>query len=181
MKKNKFFIAIFIIITMLVIFCGYKIYSTYFCSTEITAVDNSFKITIPNRVKYKIKESNEEKYSLEFYSVKDEMFFYSTVIDKKSNINLEEAISNEKNNLSSNLKDVKIISDVSKITISNYNSYKYSYTYKDENYGNELYAEVVWIETDSKIYILDLEVITKNMKKYQSIFESIESSFVEIH
>ena len=50
---------------------GIHFYNKYFCYTDIAAVDNSFKITVPNRVKYKVKESSDENYSLDFYYVKD--------------------------------------------------------------------------------------------------------------
>ena len=180
MKKKHFFFFFFIIILIIVLaFASHKIYQTYFCSTDISSYDNSFKLTIPNRIKYKIKESSEQNYTLDLYSVKDEMFLYSTVIDKKTEINLEETVKNEKENVSKTLSNFNNILDVQKISIQNYNSYKYSYTYSDSDYGKDLYAEIVWIETDSKIYVLDLEVITKNMNKYKTLFEKIESSFIE--
>ena len=175
MKKKHIFILIFIIILIAILaFAGHKIYKTYFCSTEISSRDNSFKLTIPNRIKYKVKDSNDEN-----YTVKDEMFLYSTVINKKSEINLEETVKNEKENVSKTLSNFNNISDVQKISIQNYNSYKYSYTYSDTDYGKDLYAEIVWIQTDSRIYVLDLEVITKNINKYKPLFEKIESSFIE--
>ena len=180
MKKKRIFILIFVIILVAILaFVGHKIYKTYFCSTDISAYDNSFKLTIPNRIKYKIKESSEQNYTLDLYSIKDEMFLYSTVIDKKTEINLEETVKNEKENVSKTLSNFNNILDVKKISIQNYNSYKYSYTYSDSDYGKDLYAEIVWIETDSKIYVLDLEVITKNMNKYKPLFEKIENSFTE--
>lgn len=180
MKKKHIFILIFIIILIAILaFAGHKIYKTYFCSTDISAFDNSFKLSIPNRIKYKVKDSGDENYSLDLYSVKDEMFLYSTVIDKKSEINLEDTVKNEKENVSKTLSNFNNISDVQKISIQNYNSYKYSYAYSDTDYGKDLYAEIVWIQTDSRIYVLDLEVITKNINKYKPLFEKIESSFIE--
>ena len=48
MKKKHFFILIFIIILISVLaFASHKIYKTYFCSTDISSYDNSFKLTIP--------------------------------------------------------------------------------------------------------------------------------------
>ena len=180
MKKKHIFILIFIIILIAILaFAGHKIYKTYFCSTEISSRDNSFKLTIPNRIKYKVKDSNDENYTLDLYSVKDEMFLYSTVINKKSEINLEETVKNEKESVSKTLSNFNNILDVQKTSIQNYNSYKYAYTYSDADYGKDLYAEIVWVETDSKIYVLDLEVITKNINKYKPLFEKIESSFIE--
>ena len=178
--KNKIILIIFIIIVLaLTVLLGYHIYDNYFCYTEVSSVDNSFTLTIPNKVKFKIKNSNEENYLLDLYYVKDEMFLYSSVIDKKSEIDLKEVVETEKNNLASTLNNVNSISDTSEITINNYKSFKYSYIYSDSEYGKDLYSEVIWIETDTKIYILDLEVITKNMNKYKSIFEEIEMSFNE--
>ena len=57
MKKKHIFILIFIIILIAILaFASHKIYKTYFCSTEISSRDNSFKLTIPNRIKYKVKD-----------------------------------------------------------------------------------------------------------------------------
>ena len=107
--RNKKILIVFIILMLIVLgFLGYYFYSTYFCYTDVVAVDNSFKVTVPNRVKYKVKESSDENYTLDFYSVKDEMFFYSNVINKQSEIDLKEVVSTEKNNLSSNLENVEI-------------------------------------------------------------------------
>lgn len=162
--KNKKFLVLYIILLIIVFaILGYYLYNKYYCYTEVIAVDNSFKVTVPNRINYKIKETSDENYTLDFYSIKDEMFFYSNVIDKQSEIDLKEVVTTEKNNLSSNLSNVNIVSDVTESNINNYKVCKYSYTYTDSSYGNDLYAEVAWIETKSKIYILDLEVITKNM------------------
>ena len=180
MKKKHIFILIFIIILIAILaLAGHKIYKIYFCSTDISSYDNSFRLSIPNRIKYKIKESSEQNYTLDLYSIKDEMFLYSTVIDKKSEINLEDTVKNEKESVSKTLSNFNNILDVKKTSIQNYNSYKYAYTYSDADYGKDLYAEIVWIETDSKIYVLDLEVITKYMSKYKPLFEKIESSFIE--
>lgn len=115
MKKKHIFILIFIIILIAILaFVGHKIYKTYFCSTEISSRDNSFKLTIPNRIKYKVKDSNDENYTLDLYSVKDEMFLYSTVINKKSEINLEETVKNEEESVSKTLSNFNNILDVQK-------------------------------------------------------------------
>lgn len=179
--KNKIVLTVFIIILLaIIVLLGYHIYNKYFCYTEVSSIDNSFKLTIPNRVKFKIKNSDKENYFLDLYSVKDEMFLYTSVINKKSEVDLNEAVDSEKNNLVTALTNVNSISDTSELTINDNKSCKYSYIYSDSEYGKELYSEVVWIETESKIYILDLEVITKNMNKYKPIFEEIENSFIEI-
>ncbi len=177
MRKNiKSYIFIIVIIFLFLI--GFYLYHKYFCYTEIFSKNNEFSISIPNKISYKIKDSTEENYFLDFYSIKDEMFFYSNIIEKEDNIDLFEIVNKEKENLISNLQDVNIISDVTQISINNFNAYKYCYSYKDSDYEKDLYAEVVWIETDSKVYILDLEVINNNMKKYKSTFEHIENSLL---
>lgn len=179
MKNNKVLIIFCILLLIILIILGSFFYNKYFCYTDIYSIDNSFKVSVPNRVNFKVKESSEENYFLDFYSVKDEMFFYSNCINKPSEINLKEVVHNEKNNVSLNLQNVNMVSDICQFNINNYKAYKYSYTYTDTSYENDLFAEIVWIETDSKIYVLDLEVITKNMEKYKRIFEKIENSFIE--
>ncbi len=177
MRNKKILLILCILIFIILLILGYFFYNKYFCYTEITSIDNDFKISVPNRVKFKVKEPSQENYFLDFYSVKDEMFFYSNSINKQSEINLKEIVNNEKNSVSLNLQNVNMLSDICEFTINNYKACKYSYTYTDTSYGNDLFAEVVWIEANSEIYVLDLEVITKNMEKYKEIFETIINSF----
>ena len=59
--RNKKFLIVFIILILIVLgILGYYFYNKYFCYTDIVAVDNSFKVTLPNRVKYKVKEAFED-------------------------------------------------------------------------------------------------------------------------
>lgn len=178
-KNKKIIIVSIIFLVVLIVGTLLHIYNKYCCSKVITSSDKSFNITIPNRINYKVKDLIGENYSLELYSVKDEMFIYTTELEKSEDLELEKSVIAEKDSLIKKLSDVNVISDVSQIQVNNYNAFKYAYTYKDESLNKDLYSEVVWIEADKKIYILDLEVIIKNMEKYKKIFENIETSFEE--
>ena len=177
--KNKIIWILSIFVIILFVIFGYYFYHKNFCYTTVSSRDNSFSISIPNKVNFKFKDSSEDDYFLDFYSIKDNMFFYSNIIDKKAEINLVDVVNEEKNNLNSNFENVNVLSDVENFSFNNYNACKYSYTYKEPNLNKDLYAEVFWIETNSKIYVLDLEVSSEKIDKYKPIFDHIEYSFIE--
>lgn len=176
--KKVFLIIFSCILVVLLCILGYFLYK-YFTPITLNSIDNSFSITIPGKVKLKTRESTDGDYKLDVYSIKDEMFLNSTVFELQHDIDLLDAVSNEKSTLSTSRQIIGDISDTSEIAIKDYNAYKYSYTYHDSDYNDDIYAEIVWIKTKKSIYILDFEVILKNKDKYIPIFASIANSFTE--
>ena len=178
MQLKKIFISIVIIfIICLIILGGYFLYK-YNTPTKLTSLDNSFTIMIPGKVNFKIKEAKDTDYKLDIYSVKDEMTFYSVGFEKTGEINLLDAVNIERNDISKSEKNVRDMSEAINLNINNYNSYKYSYIYYDSNFNSDIYTEIVWIETPQNVYVLDFEVVTKNMEKYKPIFSDIYNSFI---
>lgn len=166
-------IVILLIILSLAIFFVYKNNST---PVELTSNDNSFKITIPGNIKFERKSTD----TLDIFSKKDEMILSSTVIKKEREINLSDAAALEMAGLHNLKPNLDNLSELNKIDLDGYEAYKYSYTYSDKDYENDFYTEIVWIKTDKNIYVLDLEVITKNQEKYKDLFNKIINSFEEI-
>lgn len=177
--KKLILILSFTFIILVISICGYFLYH-YYLPVTVTSFDHTFQITVPGTVKFKIQNADTTDYSLDIYSTKDEMFFYSTVIEKRNTIDLKENINTEKSDLPNIRKDIKNISDLSEISIGNAHGFEYHYNYYDEDYRENLYTKVVWIETEKNIYILDFEVIEKNQSKYIPIFEKIINSFKEL-
>lgn len=144
--------------------------------TQLTSNDNSFRITIPSKIKFERKSTD----TLDIFSKKDEMILSSTVMKKDRDVNLSDVAALEMAGLSNNKSNLDNLSELNKIDLKNYEAYKYSYTYFDQEYNNNFYVEIVWIKTDKNIYVLDLEVITKNQEKYKDLFNEIINSFEEI-
>lgn len=142
----------------------------------LTSNDNSFKVSIPGKIKFEKKNSA----TLDIFSKKDEMILSSTVITKERDINLKDIVELEMAGLPSLKTNVDNLSHANKIELKNHEAYKYSYTYYDADYQNDFYAEIIWIKTEKNIYVLDLEVITKNQEKYVPLFNEIINSFEEI-
>ena len=176
--KKKIIILVTIVTIFILCIVGYFLYD-YFTPSTVTSTDQKFSLTIPGKVKYKTRQDENKNYNLELYSIKDEMFIYSTVIEKTEPVQVKNAVQMEKDDLANVRKELKDITDISERSLDSGNAYEYSYTYYDESYQDHLFAQIVWIETEKNIYILDCEVITKNQEKYKPIFNKIISSFDE--
>lgn len=182
MKSKKSFIVLLVTIFLLLILLigGYFLYR-YLKPVTISAVDNSFNLTIPGKIKLKTREFTDADYKLDLYSVKDKMFLNTLSIEKKQDLDLEKVVSEEKSSLSEQRKEIKEVSETQKIDIRDYLAYQYHYQYYEEDFGEDVYCQIVWIQTQNTIYVLDLEVVMSNQAKYLPIFEQIISSFEEIH
>lgn len=179
MNYKKIAIVILAIVAILAIGIGsYYLYQNNKWIT-LSALDNSYQVKVPKHIQAKVKEVTNETDKLDFYSVKNEMTFTSSMYPKTENMNLVEFIENEKTHLSEVRENIRELSDTEDLTISNNKAYRYSYLYFDNAYQKDFFAEIVWIETETNIYVLDLEVIVDNKDKFISIFHKIENSFVE--
>lgn len=175
-KKVIIISIICIVLVIAVVLSLYFINKSNTTPTLLTSNDNSFKISIPGKINFEKKDSS----TLDIFSKKDEMILSSTVIAKERDINIIDVAQLEMAGLSSLKTNLDNLSELTKIELKNYEAYKYSYTYYDDEYKNDFYAEIVWIKTDKNIYVLDLEVIIKNQEKYIPLFNEIVNSFEEI-
>ncbi len=172
-----YIVAIFCVLIVIAITCAIFLLNRETPSpVEVTSNDDTFKLTIPGKVEFTRKTTE----TLDIYSSKDEMILTSSVIQKKDEVNLRDIASLEMAGLYSNKTNLNNVSELTQVTIKDYEAYKYSYTYFDEEYNSDFYTEVIWISADKYLYALDLEVITKNQEKYKPIFENIINSFEEI-
>lgn len=179
-SKRKIAIIISIIVILLIAGICTSIYyvsKNNMKTTELVSNDNSFKLTVPSKIKFERKESD----TLDIFSEKDEMIISSTVIKKEKEINLSDAVYLEMAGLHNTKQQLDNLSGLENISIQNSEACKYSYNYFDEKYNDFFYTEIVWIKTEKNIYVLDCEVITKNQEKYKPLFTEIISSFEEIN
>ena len=179
MNTKKIFIFIILLLLILGVIFGVIFIYNNAKATTLTSADNSFKITVPGNVKFKQQIQENTDYSLDIYSVKDEMFFNSTVVAKQKEIDLLEAINKEKADVPNIRSNVRNATNTTEVTIKDVTAYQYSYIYYDDVYKKDLYVQVVWIQTARNIYVLDFEVITQNQDKYIPIFNKMISSFQE--
>lgn len=179
MEQKKLWIGIACIIALILAGIGIYVVYLYHKPITLTSYDNSYSVTLPKRVKPKVKETNGSTNTLTFYSIKDEMFFTSSVYPNNTNTNLSEFIQEERKNLPEVRETIRDLSEIEEIKIQDYSAFRYTYLYFDSNYNSDIYVQAIWIQTDFNIYVLDLEVISKNMEKYKPIFEQIALSFTE--
>jgi len=175
-NKKTIIISVVLVVLIAIILSIFFITNNNSTPVELTSNDNSFRLSIPGKIKFERKNSN----TLDIFSEKDEMILSTTVMEKQRDVNLEDIAKLEMAGLSSLKQNLDNLSDLSKIELKDYEAYRYSYTYYDQDYQNDFYTEIVWIKTEKNIYVLDCEVIIKNQEKYKTLFNEIINSFEEI-
>lgn len=145
-----------------------------------SSFDNTYSVQVPKKLNITVKTATNDRDKLDFYSLKKEVIFSSSMYPKQTEVNLPKFIEDEKTNLPTIRENIRDLSDTKEISIQNYKAYEYSYTSYDSDYGSDLYTEIIWIETEKNIYVLDMEVISQNAKQMKPIFDNIKNSFIEI-
>lgn len=168
-------VSIIIIIAMFFIFQKKEIsYKT------LTATDGSFEIGFPSNVSYQVNGKENNEFVIDLYSTKEEMFLYATKIAKSREIDFYQVVNDDKENYLKQKQNTREDSGIISTPIKDYKAYEYHFIYNDNSYGKDFYCQVVWIETDTNLYILNFEVIDKNKERFQDIFNNIKNSFNEL-
>ena len=140
--------------------------------------DGKFQINVPEDID--IEFNNDEDYSLDLFSEKDNMYLYSTTIYKTREVVLLDYVKDDKEYVISSKEHSRDVSDITSMQIQDYIAYTYNFNYTDSEFGKDFHTQIVWIETSENIYILNFEVITENKDKYIQTFNDIANSFIEI-
>jgi hypothetical protein len=170
---KKVFIVICIVVLIAIAIIACMLYSpkteeiTY---ATLTATDESFQVSFPSNISYKINSKEDNDFVIDLYSTKDEMFFYATKISKVHDIDFYQVVNGDKENYLSNKENILEDSGIVSSDVPNCTSYEYSFIYSDTSYGKDFYSYVVWIETDSNLYVLNFEVIKDNMEDFKDVF-----------
>ena len=182
--NKKLIIAISCIVIVVLVLIGILIFyikninsNTY---STINSSDGTFAINFPNSISYKMNSEGNNEFGIDLYSKNDEMFFYASSIKKLHDIDLYTVAQNDKENYSKDKENIHDDSGLIKTAVKDYNAYRYNFIYTDASYGDDFYITVIWIETPEYLYILNLEVVSRNKEKYETIFENIINSFVEL-
>lgn len=181
MKKKKVILSGIVVIAILIsiflfIFLSSKKEASY---QTITSTDHRFSLQIPSDRNYKINTKEDSTFTLDFYSVSDEMYCYASTIKKQREVNLLDLVNEDKTSYLADKENIRDDSGIQEIKLKDYKTYEYTLTYYDSSYGKDFYADVVWIETENYLYILNFEVIHANQKIYQEIFFKMKNSFTE--
>lgn len=168
-------IVIIIAVALILIFNRPKVtYST------LNSTDNKFSIELPSNIEYTINSDNNNSFTMDLYSVKDEMYMYASSLSKNRELDLLEIIQNDKLSYLSDKENITNDTGINEIAIKDYKAYEYSIQYYDKEYGKDFYSNIVWIETSTDIYILNFEVVSNNASKYKDIFSNIKNSFIQL-
>lgn len=180
---NKKYILIGAISTVVVIIIAFAVFFMSRRSNEykdLEATDGKFKVSIPSSMHYTINSKENNDFTIDLYSKKDEMYMYATTIEKKRELDLYEVATDDKTEYFKDTENIRDDSGVIQTTINNYKACEYSLVYYDKEYAKDFYCNVVWFETQNYIYVFNFEVINNNADKYKDIFINIKNSFVEL-
>lgn len=181
MNKKHIFIGIGIIISFIVIIgLIYFFIKSKITYTTLKSIDEKFSIELPSNIEYKTNLKEGNNFTIDLYSVKDEMYMYATSIEKTHELDLLEIVKDDKVSYTADKENIAEDTGISEINIKDYKAYEYSLKYYDKEYGKDFYSNIVWIETSNNIYILNFEVVSNNADKYKDIFVNIKNSFVEL-
>lgn len=139
---------------------------------------NNKEISLEIAKKYELKQSHSsDKYLIELKS-NISLNIYISKKDIIENKELSEIVSADKrafleefdatSNIS-NLKEMQVLNDVP--------SYSYSFQYLDSNTKKAYYLHVIWIETETGYYIIDIELPVEYLNYYSNIITDTVSGF----
>lgn len=181
MNKKHIFIGIVIAILVIVIIgLIYFFNKSKITYTTLKSSDGKFSIELPSNIEYKINSKENNDFTIDLYSVKDEMYMYASSVEKTRELDLLEIVQDDKTSYIADKENITDDTGINEINIKDYKAYEYSLKYYDKEYGKDFYSNIVWIETSNNIYILNFEVISNNTDRYKDIFSNIKNSFVEL-
>jgi len=178
-KQLRIFLIIIFLLFILILLVG--------CKTDelntpenviVQSDDEKFQISLPSSID--IEFNNDQNYSLDLFSSKDNMYLYANTIYKNREIDLLEYIKDDKEYIFSSKENSRNCSEISSVQIHDYKAYTYSFIYTDSDFGKDFYTQIIWIETSQNIYILNFEIIIENKDSFIQIFNDIAHSFTEI-
>lgn len=170
--KTIILISLIIILCIIIGVISYFIYSNNNKDIEFTSIDDSFKITLSNKIRPKQVVISKEDYVLDIISAKKQMFMYVTLFNKERDLDFLQLVNNEKTAIASSRENVRDQSEVTLLEFNGLTSYTYSYTYFDKDYNKDLYTEVYWLIDSEKIYIFDFEIIAENTEYGKTLFKN---------
>lgn len=180
---NKKYILIGAISTIIVMILACVIFFVCTRTEEyktLESTDGKFSIEMPSNIEYKVNSKENNTFTIDLYSVKDEMYIYATTINKTRKVDLMDIINNDKTSYLADKENIREDSGIIETSIKDFKAYEYSFVYYDKSYGKDFYCNTVWIETNSNLYILNFEVINDNAEKYKDIFNKMKISFTEL-
>lgn len=179
-KKILILVAVLLIIILLIIFVpktGKEIKEKQIenakTNSTFSSTDNSINIDLSK--KYEFSEyTPTEDYILELRSSNKTNIFVS----KKAlyeNKTLENIVSADKNSYISKFKSYSNLSNVTQLVVSGFPAYTYSFHYLNKK--SAYYLQILWIETESGYYVIDVEFPLDSLNDNHVIINDLVNNF----
>lgn len=186
LNLKKVFIAIIIALFLLVIII--ELISNSFKKSETEKVDNSNPnsifmdndetISLNLSRKYELSQYiPKQNYLLELRS-KNNLNIFVSKKDLIGNRSLKDVISADRRQYIENFSAYSNLSDINEISTNDGTpGYTYSFHYLDNNINQTFYLQIIWIESQTGYYILDIEFPLDELNTYSNIITETASSF----
>lgn len=187
LNLKKVFIAIIIGLFLLVVIIELIVNS--FKNSETKKIDNSNPNSIFMDNEENISLNLSKKYELSQYKPKQNYLLelrsqnnLNIFVSKKElieNRSLKDVISADRRQYLQNFSAYSNLSDVNEIstTSEKTSGYTYSFHYLDNNTNQTFYLQIIWIESETGYYVIDIEFPLDNLDTYSSIITEAASSF----
>lgn len=123
-----------------------------------------------------MQQLGDTNYSLSLYSKKYESYIYGSSISKIRDVNLYDFVLDDKKTFIDNPEHIINSSEILPINIGDYSGFEYEIEYFDSEYNDNFYSNVIWIETPDCIYVVNLEVLSKNKEDVKPILIDVKNS-----
>ncbi len=186
LNLKKVFIAIIIALFLLVIIIELIVNAFKNSKTEkidnsnpnSIFMDNEETISLNLSKKYELtKYIPKQNYLLELRSQNNLNIFVSKK-DLIENRSLKDVISADRRQYIGNFDAYSNLSDVNEISTSGETpGYTYSFHYLDSNTNKTFYLQIIWIESKTGYYVIDIEFPLDELNTYSNIITETASSF----
>lgn len=136
--------------------------------------NNSLSLELPKHYNFSKVDSIQD-YILELRSPNNINIFVSekNLIENKS---FNEVVNADKKAYIESFNRYSNLSEISELTVNNFPAYSYSFHYLD-NKKVAYYLQIIWIKTDNKYYIFDIEFPLNSLDSNHTIMNDIISKF----
>ena len=143
-----------------------------------TFTDNNSLISITIPKKYELSQyTPSQNYLIEVRSPNNLNIFVSNkeIVDNR---NLVDIVSADKRSYLEEFNKYSNLSDITEISVNGgLQAYTYSFHYLDNKMKKSFYLQIIWIQTETGYYIIDVEFPLDDISSYANIITDITSSF----
>jgi len=168
----------FLICIVLFAIIAYVVYQHVYDYEKIQSVKNHFELTVPKKYAFETNTNAVgEALSLAVWDSETSTYIFAYAYGKDGK--LKEYVEEEIESVREDNEQFRDVSELSEKIINDNIVYMYSYNYTDE-YDDDYYAKILWIDGQKGDYFLVLECLEAEKDTHIENLDKIANSFVEL-